>query len=85
MTKLIHCHHCHEDINEADWEANASCCPGCGQVVQSPDFWNQSDWGFNAFRDRIELRTLLRRTGTPAGSVYRSQAVPVMTSRRVYA
>ena len=85
MTKLIHCPHCQEDINEADWEANASCCPGCGNAVELPDAWMHHERGFAAFRERMEWRSLFNR-GTPVSrSATKMRFQPVIAARRVYA
>ncbi len=35
METLIHCNHCQEDTNSADWEANRGVCPHCGRATGS--------------------------------------------------
>ena len=37
MTSLIHCHHCQEDMNTPDWNANGGSCLHCSRPV-SPDW-----------------------------------------------
>lgn len=62
METLIHCHHCQEDTNTADWEANRGVCPHCGMETE-PE-WSQVFHGrrnpLGSLRRRLELQPLLR-------------------------
>jgi len=70
METLIHCPHCQEDINSADWEANHGICPHCGTEAEP-------DWGlFGAGRRRVEPLARARR---------RLELQPLLRSRPVYA
>lgn len=35
MTTLIHCHHCQEDMNAADWQANGEACLHCERPLSA--------------------------------------------------
>lgn len=70
METLIHCQHCQEDTNSADWEANHGVCPHCGMETEP-------DWGlFGAGRRRVEPLARARR---------RLQLQPLLRSRPVHA
>lgn len=69
MQTLIHCHHCQEDTNHADWEANHGVCPHCGQFTEPA-------WDFTAASRRME---------NPISRVRRRLALqPLLRSRPVY-
>jgi len=61
MTDLIHCRHCHEDTNGADWDANQQRCLHCDRP-------QEQDWTFAKRRSnpllglktRLEIARFLR-------------------------
>lgn len=62
MDTLIHCTTCGEDMNHADWEANASCCTACGEDVAHPS-WERKQYELRPLarvRRRIQLSPFLR-------------------------
>ncbi|NJK90913.1 MAG: hypothetical protein HC904_03180 [Blastochloris sp.] len=63
MEHNIHCPHCQEDMNHADWEANNGQCLHCDHNIE-PE-WQVIRRQRNPLtqaRHRIQLQTLLRST-----------------------
>lgn len=63
MEHNIHCSHCHEDMNYADWDANHARCVHCGNAVE-PE-WQTLRRCQNPLaraRQRIEIQSFLRST-----------------------
>lgn len=64
MDTLVHCQHCQEDTNTADWEANQGVCPHCGKGTEPQ--WSALLTGgrrahtLGSLRRRLELQPLLR-------------------------
>lgn len=64
METLIHCIHCQEDTNLADWEANHGICPHCG--LPTDPVWGRygtarrPDHPLSRVRRRLALQPLLR-------------------------
>ncbi|MDR2463279.1 MAG: hypothetical protein LBD30_05830 [Verrucomicrobiales bacterium] len=66
MTTLIHCHHCQEDMNSADWNANGERCLHCDTPLTASQ--SQPDRLLSpllSLRRRMQLRDQLRLKGTP--------------------
>ncbi|MDR1191307.1 MAG: hypothetical protein LBK60_06560 [Verrucomicrobiales bacterium] len=66
MTTLIHCHHCQEDMNDADWDANGGRCLHCDAPLTVT--WEQPDRklaSLLSLRRRLQLRDALCLRGTP--------------------
>lgn len=63
MEHNIHCSHCQEDMNQADWEANHGRCLHCGKAVESE--WQMLRQPINPLvraRARINIQSFLRST-----------------------
>jgi len=66
MTTLIHCHHCQEDMNTADWAANGERCLHCDTALAG--VWEQPDHKLEPLirlRHRLQLRDQLNLRSKP--------------------
>lgn len=63
MEHNIHCSHCQEDMNYADWEAHNGHCLHCGDVAE-PEWMviRRLQNPLVRARQRIQIQTLLRST-----------------------
>jgi hypothetical protein len=66
MDTLIHCPHCHEDMNPADWSANHGCCCHCGWRTGDPATARRRPAPFGRLRVRLAFDGLARLCLQPA-------------------
>ena len=57
METLVHCRHCGEDSNRADWEAERRCCMHCGEPAGTMARGLEA---LAALRERMELELVWR-------------------------
>ena len=64
METLLHCHHCGEDTNRADWEAAHECCAHCGEATGG--MLSRGLGRLAALRTRLELELAWRPVNSHA-------------------
>jgi acetyl-CoA carboxylase beta subunit len=61
MNTFIHCHHCQEDMNSADWEANSGRCLHCDSEIDVDWNWETRRRNpINRLRHRLEIMQFVR-------------------------
>jgi len=61
MENIIHCDHCQEDMNQADWEANSQHCLQCGKLIGNFSMTLSQPRRFEPIKARLQFADIFRQ------------------------